>query len=571
MNLVFHTVRWKNLLSTGNSWTEIQLDRTPNTLIIGENGAGKSTVLDAICYALFNKPYRRINKPQLVNSVNNKGMVIEMEFTYGSKRCRVVRGQKPGVFEIRIDGVLIDQTAKAKDYQSILEKNILKMNYKSFTQIVILGSSTFIPFMQLSAAGRRDVIEDILDIRIFSQMNALLKDKVYNNKIDLRDTNSLISLIQEKIKLHKKHIDSLVKNADDQIHENNVEIKSIYESIDEDGIESDRLFEETAILQTVVDRKEQLEKLSGEMAHVDMKIDNQIKNAKKAAKFFKDHEVCPTCTQEIDEEFRNAEIEKKDNLIAKNEAGLVILQRKYEKLQGRLEAIYKAVTEFNKLNKRSTEILSSIKNSHEWIRRLELHNAQLKDSKGDLKKENSELQSLEKKLKHKEKLKEGLIYDREMFDIAGELLKDTGIKTQIIKQYVPIINKLVNKYLQAMNFFVNFTLDEAFNETIKSRHRDIFSYDSFSEGEKTRIDLALLLTWRAIAKIKNSTNTNLLMLDEVFDSSLDADGGDDFMKLIYDLGANNNVFVISHTQALVDKFYATIKFEKQKNFSRMVE
>jgi DNA repair exonuclease SbcCD ATPase subunit len=570
LNLQFECVKWKNFLSTGDAYTSIQLNRKANTIIIGENGSGKSTILDAICYALFNRPYRRINKPQLVNSVNKKNMLVEIFFKAGSKKIHIKRGQKPAIFEIYIDGELQDQTAANKDYQATLEKNILKMNFKSFTQIVILGSSSFVPFMQLTALNRRDVIEDLLDIRIFTGMNLLLKDKLLENKENLSNNKNTVELLIEKIKLKTKHIESLMKNADDQITLNNEEIKTIQNEID--NMDNEILENENEILhlQKQIINTEDLQILSKEMFEIAMRLTSKERGLSKDLKFFKENETCPTCTQEISPDFRKQIMDEKNDALSKTTQGSEILEEKIQNIQSKLDSMASISTQINMLSIGNDQQVFERGVQCSYIDKLEENNKIADEQKRHLDTDKKLLGNAKRKLSRKEKLHETLIYDKELFDIATELLKDRGIKTQIIKQYIPIINKLVNKYLQSMNFFVNFMLDENFNETIKSRHLDIFSYDSFSEGEKTRIDLALLLTWRVISRYRNSTKTNLLILDEVFDSSLDSDGGDDFMKLIYDIGNDNNVFVISHTHALVDKFYATIKFVKQKNFSRIV-
>lgn len=565
----FHAVRWKNFLSTGNQFIEVRLDRSPTTLIIGENGAGKSTILDALCFSLFGKPFRSINKQQLVNSVNVKHAIVEIEFETQNKQCKVIRGIKPNLFEIYVDGKMINQDASARDYQKYLEENILKLNYKSFTQVVILGSSTFVPFMQLSAKARREVVEDILDIRIFSLMNTILKIKNKELQNSIEENENKIEVINEKIELSKKYIHDVITNRENTIKELQREINELESKV----IEANGLIETNQkthgkLLEQIVTKDSLSEKLKkySNMKHT---IDLKLRQENQQVAFFHDNDSCPTCNQNIDQDFRTKQIQVKEEKIG--EFGDAI-----EKLE---DLISKAERKENKIK----EIVRHIQNLETQISiqqtRIEGYEKTIKDSQNKINALNEEIVSndqqkkLEKQLLKKEFMenrKLELSENRSYYDVVKNLLQDSGIKTKIVKQYLPIMNKYINSYLGSMDFFCNFNIDENFNETIKSRHRDEFTYASFSEGEKMRIDLSLLFTWRQIARMKNSTNTNLLILDEIFDSSLDGTGTDDFLKILNTF-ENQNVFVISHKgDILYDKFRSVIKFEKNNNFSRMV-
>ena len=566
----FKYVRWKNFLSTGNQFIEIELDRNPTTLIIGENGAGKSTVLDALCFGLFGKPFRGINKPQLLNSVNNAGCVVEVEFKIGTKKIKVIRGIKPNIFEIYINKKMYNQDASMRDYQRYLEQQILKLNYRSFTQVVILGSSTFIPFMQLKARHRREVVEEILDIQIFSLMNMLLKLKLKNIADSIRDIDYQLNLAGEKIVLQEQYINDVKKNKNKFIKEktklitdNEKEILARNSGIEEITQDNDNLLSQ-------ISDNEKIKNNYNKFKDIKSTLTEKHKAHSNVVGFFENNDDCPTCQQHIDEIFKKEMIFEKQKDITKLSTGLKELEEELEKLQERQEEISEIADKI-----RENEV--QIAKDHSSVTQLEKFNATLHTEiaqfqTGDVgKSDYKKLKKLKKDLstteKHKLKLREDLTYS----EAARSMLQDTGIKTKIIKQYLPIMNKLINTYLTSMEFYVNFTLNENFEETIKSRYRDEFTYDSFSEGEKMRIDLALLFTWRAIAKMKNSTNTNLLMLDEIFDSSLDSTGTDEFLKILNTLG-DENVFVISHKQdMLVDKFKSTIRFQKIKNFSHVVE
>ncbi len=568
--IIFKYVRWKNFLSTGNQFTEIQLDRNNTTLVIGENGSGKSTILDALCFGLFGKPFRNISKSQLVNSINNGSSIVEVDFKIGTKTFKVIRGIKPNIFEIYINGKMYNQDANMRDYQKYLEQQILKLNYRSFTQVVILGSSTFIPFMQLKARQRREVVEDILDIQIFSLMNMLLKQKLKTIQEHQRDATYNIDLTSEKINLQNKYIEDVKKNKkkliseknsllnsnEEEIHKRQKKIKELEQANVELGFNTTHL----------TDTTEKVQKLKG----IDVTLKEKRSSTKKYIKFFEENDDCPTCEQHIDETFKENMIITKKGEHDKFDSGIQELSEELKRQEGLLEAINNYIGMIRENDAEIGKIGYSIKE-------LERFNTTLQEEInklhiGEVNKEDlDKIKALRKSLKSFENQHQGLREEQSYAEAARNMLMDTGIKTKIIKQYLPIMNKLINTYLTAMEFYVNFTLNENFEETIKSRHRDEFTYASFSEGEKMRIDLALLFTWRAVAKMKNSTNTNLLILDEIFDSSLDSTGTDEFLKILNTLDGEN-VFVISHKQdVLVDKFRSTIRFEKVKNFSHVAE
>ena len=567
--IIFKTVRWRNFLSTGNNFIEIQLNRNPTTLIIGENGAGKSTVLDALCFGLFGRPFRNINKPQLLNSVNNRNCVVEIEFQIGSKKLKVIRGIKPNVFEIYINGKMYNQDANVRDYQKYLEQQILKLNYRSFSQVVILGSSTFIPFMQLRARHRREVVEEILDIQIFSLMNMLLKMKLRDIANDIKNTEYQYELTREKIALHKKYIEDMKKNKKEFINEKSSLLASNEEEIfkKKSDIKSHLNNNKKLLLQ--ISDNDKVIKTHIKLKDIRSTLREKKKNNAGMVEFFEGNADCPTCEQHIDENFKENMIRKYQEEVNKFIDALIELKEMLLKSNKRQDIISKIAKIIRENEVHVAKENSSITQLEKFNSTLQLEIDQLQSgaiSKPDYDK----LKKLELKMVDVEKQKRELKEDQTYSEAVRNMLQDTGIKTKIIKQYLPIMNKLINTYLTAMEFYVNFTLDESFTETIKSRYRDEFTYDSFSEGEKMRIDLALLFTWRAIAKMKNSTNTNLLMLDEIFDSSLDSTGTDEFLKILNTLGGEN-VFVISHKQdALSDKFKSTIKFEKTKNFSHVV-
>ena len=566
--IIFKYVRWKNFLSTGNNFTEIQLDRNSTTLIIGENGAGKSTVLDALCFGLFGKPFRGINKAQLINSVNMSGAMVEVEFEIGSKKIKVVRGIKPNVFEIYVNGKMYNQDANSRDYQKYLEQQILKLNYRSFTQVVILGSSTFIPFMQLKSRHRREVVEEILDIQIFSLMNMLLKQKLKNNAEEIRDIEYKSSLTEEKIDLQDNYIDEMKKNKDKSLKEKTILFASNQEEIHkrQDKVNLSENTNNELIKQ--ISDSDSIKSKYQKLQSIKSTLNEKHRAHSSTINFFETNEDCPTCQQHISELFKTDIIKTKVKDTDKISKGLSELKDELEKYKERQKEIVEVAN-----NIREHEV--QIAKDNESILQLEKFNSTLQSEIDQLqhadvnKNDYEKLGELKTSLINLKEQKSKLIEDKTYSETAKNMLQDTGIKTKIIKQYLPIMNKLINTYLTSMEFYVNFTLDESFEETIKSRYRDDFSYSSFSEGEKMRIDLALLFTWRAVAKMKNSANTNLLILDEIFDSSLDNTGTDEFLKILNTLG-NENVFVISHKQdALADKFRSTVKFEKIKNFSHM--
>ena len=566
----FEYVRWKNFLSTGNNFIEIQLDRNPTTLIIGDNGAGKSTVLDALCFGLFGKPFRGINKPQLLNSVNNGSCVVEIEFKIGSKKIKVVRGIKPNIFEIYINGKMYNQDANVRDYQKYLEQQILKLNYRSFTQVVILGSSTFIPFMQLKSKHRREVVEEILDIQIFSLMNMLLKQKLKNISDDIRDIDYQLELTKEKVDLQEQYIDNVKKNKDKLISEKTSLIDGNEEEIFSRKDIIEKLQQDNDNLLSQISDNDKVKKSYNKLRDIKSTLVEKHKAHSKVVGFFETNDDCPTCQQHIDEIFKKEMIFDKQKDVTKFSDGLDELEVELKKSKERQKEISDIA---NKIRENEVQVAkdhSSVVQLEKFNSTLQAEVAQLET--GDVSKSDYDrMEELKESLKSIEERKSKLREDMTYSEAAKNMLQDTGIKTKIIKQYLPIMNKLINTYLTAMEFYVNFTLNESFEETIKSRYRDEFTYDSFSEGEKMRIDLALLFTWRAVAKMKNSTNTNLLMLDEIFDSSLDGAGTDEFLKILNTL-SDENIFVISHKQdVLVDKFRSTIKFEKVRNFSHVVE
>ena len=569
--IIFTKIRWKNFLSTGGQFTEINFENSTSTLIVGENGAGKSTILDAICFGLFNKPFRNINKPQLMNTINGKNLIVEVEFNIGKKEYRIIRGMKPGVFEIYLDSNIVNQDAAAKDYQKYLEESILKLNYKSFTQIVILGSASFTPFMQLSLGNRREIIEDILDIQIFSVMNTVLKDKLLVLKEAIKDIDGKIEIGKHKVKVQQNYINQL--EEDKKKRESDVQSK-----IDESHAEIANVTIHLETLQTnyaafntsVSDSTEQAKKKT-ELNSLYKNLIDRIQKAKNEIDFYEEHDNCPTCSQIISDDLKANTVEKHNHKINEVNGALEQINEKIGSVESRLEQIEDIK---HKMSEIQVEILRTNNNiiaSQNYIKKLMTDLEQKDDSFSSLIAEKATLKGMAKEIVDCASERTKLNEDKFYHEAAGSLLKDTGIKTKIIRQYLPVINKMVNKYLTSMDFFVHFELDESFNESIKSRHRDEFSYASFSEGEKQRIDLALLFTWRTIAKMKNSASTNLLLLDEVFDSSLDANGTDYVMNLLNTIGDDTNVFVISHKgDQLIDKFKSVIKFQKYQNFSRIV-
>lgn len=569
----FRYLRWKNILSTGDAFTEIKLDRAKSTLIVGENGAGKSTILDALSYSLYGKPFRKINKNQMINSINGKGAEVQVEFGIGSHEYKIIRGIKrhgSAKFEVYKDGDMINQDAAARDYQEMLEKNILKLNHKSFSQIVVLGSSTFVPFMQLPSTHRREVIEDLLDIQIFSTMNGILKEKVASNKTQLLDSSYKVELVENKIEMQEGYIKEQKSNNEKRINDGRVKIAKT-ETEKKAYLEaSTQLQKEVADLQSnkgdisaVKDKKKKLEQF-------EFKLNDKINTLKNDIDFYSNNDDCPTCKQNIDHDFKCTTVDKKQDLLQQTTDGFDKLREEYDKINTKLQKIENIQTRISELQLEISNNTSQVNALDKIITSIEEDISTLSEESNIQEGDAAKLEELTQELQDLHNLKEKLTEEKTLLDVASTILKDSGIKTRIIRQYVPVMNKLVNKYLAAMEFFVQFELDENFNETIKSRFRDEFSYASFSEGEKMRIDLALLFTWRAVAKLRNSVSTNLLIMDEVFDSSLDSSGTEEFLKILNDLTSDANVFIISHKgDQLIDKFQNIIKFEKVKNFSRI--
>lgn len=569
--ILFKRLNYKNFLSTGNNWTDIDLSKSKSTLIIGGNGAGKSTMLDALSFALFGKPHRNINKPQLVNSINNKDCLVEVVFSIGVNDYKIVRGIKPNIFEIWQNGKMLDQSSHAKEYQKILEQNILKLNHKSFHQIVVLGSSSFIPFMQLPSQHRRDVIEDLLDINVFSKMNILLKEKTSILKESIKDIKYSVEVLVNKISTQEKYIRDITNFNQDFTDRKQAEIKKLEAEIlvfQNENSKCDIFVNENQSimkkeLNDANDKKQTL-------LQYQAKFQEKIKSLVKEAKFYEQNDTCPTCTQSIDATLRS------NNLNAAQSKAKKIKEAMDDGLK-KSAVVEQTIERFTKLADEVRQKLSTISSNNNTISRLQGqiqdYQTELKEisgSNGDSSKAERELYAIiaEKNEKKNDEyvLNEKLLYNK----VMSEMLKDTGIKTKVIKQYLPVINHLVNKYLQTLDFFVHFDLDENFQESIRSRHRDAFSYESFSEGEKQRIDLALLFTWRQVAKMKNSVATNLLILDETFDSSLDHDGVENLMRILHTLDDDTNVFVISHKGEILDgKFENKIEFYKDKNFSKV--
>ncbi len=577
--ILFEKIRWKNFLSTGNQYIEINFQtdgesrfaKNSTTLIVGTNGAGKSTILDALTFSLFSKPFRKINKPQLVNTVNEKDCRVEVEFSIGTTHWKVVRGIKPNLFEIWRDGSLLDQSSHAADQQKWLEQNVLKMNYKSFTQIVILGSSTFVPFMQLTASHRREVIEDLLDIKIFSSMNSLIKDKIRLLREEIKTFQLKKESLTDKVEMQQNFIEEVEEQGKGRISENNDKIKVLQVEVDT-HMEHNELTD--ANISELVKKQEEVtgatEKLR-ELGTLKGKISNKVTTITREHKFFTDNVTCPTCTQPIEEEFRINKITDAQNKAKELQSGYKELEqaiKNEEERERHFTALSKEITTLTHgISKNNTKISGC----QRQIRDLESEIQKLTDQLANRNTEHDKLTTFKDKLKttydELSSRKDTISY----YDFSYSLLRDGGVKSKIIKKYLPLINQQVNRYLQKMDFYINFTLDEEFNETVQSPIHDNFSYSSFSEGEKMRIDLALLFTWREVARMKNSVNTNLLIMDEVFDSSLDGMGTEEFLKIIRFVIKDTNIFVISHKPDMHDKFESMIRFEKVKGFSRMAE
>ena len=569
--IVFEKIRWKNFLSTGNQFIEVNLNQHQDTLIVGHNGAGKSTILDALCFTLFNKPFRDVRKDQMVNSVNLGGTETELEFSISNNRYKITRGIKPNKFEIYQNDTLLDQDATVADYQKQLENNILRFNYRSFTQVVILGSSAFVPFMELKTAHRREVVEDILDIKIFSIMNMLVKIQVKEVEEQLKEIGTQINIMQNKIETQERYIEQTGKQVQDTIDDYNKKIDENNSFIIDYKSHITGIANEIAKIKTTINDEDTIREQVKKFNTFEAQIETKLSDANKHKRFFETQDTCPTCTQSIGDEFKQGKLQEDNAKILKFNQALEEINQQITNKQRRLEKIA-SVYEDIKVNEidvaKFGQSINELNNINSKLQNQVNNLMQQSEDTGQAKGRLMELQD-QMKILEDGKLKK--IEDLDYLNAAKEMLTDSGIKTKVIKQYLPIMNQLINKYLASMDFFVNFKLDNEFREIIRSRFRDDFSYSSFSEGEKMRINLALLFTWRAIAKMKNSISTNLLLLDEIFDSSLDGQGTDDFIKILNTL-EGENVFIISHKQDLmVDKFKNIMKFEKYKNFTRVAE
>jgi len=569
--IIFKTIKWKNFLSTGTQFTEVDLTNTKSTIIVGSNGAGKSTILDALTFSLFGKPFRKINKPQLVNSINQTDCVVELDFDIGRNKYKVIRGIKPAKFEVYQNGAMLDQNASAVDQQKYFEQTLLKMNYKSFTQIVVLGSSTFVPFMRLPLASRREIIEDILDIQIFSTMNVNLKEKVKIINDELKDHEYKLSLVKEKVDMQKQFmLDIEKKNKEDIEVKENRKQELLIEALNH----------ETAILSndteidtktTAVSDTTKLKATISKVTSLKEKLSTKRNTHTKEKKFFEENDACPTCGQSIEEHFKQEKIQVLSDKLSEVEKGVSDLGQQLSNLQAQENTFVLLIGEINELNQQNRQLNNEIKSLHRRIEELDHDIGKLRDSNVNQREQFSILKSLDEDSKQTQKVISETKEEKDCLLTATQLLKDSGIKTRIIKKYLPTMNKLINGYLEKMEFASSFTLNENFEEVIKSRYRDEFSYESFSEGEKARIDIALLLTWRSVAKLKNSVDTNLLILDEIFDGSLDQSGNSDLGWILKTFDDKTNVFVISHRDNIADKFDRCLRFEKHKNYSYVSE
>lgn len=567
--IYFKKLRWKNLLSTGNVFTEIDLATKATTLIIGANGAGKSTILDALTFGLFGKPFRKINKPQLLNSITQKNLVVEIEFSIGTVEYKVVRGIKPNVFEVYQNDILLNQSADTGDYQEILEKQILKVNQKSFSQVVVLGTATFQPFMQLTAAQRREIIEDLLGLQIFTVMNSLLKDKLLDNKDGLTAINTEQKVIESKIEMTKQHLAEMEINKGKLIEEKKQAIKASEEAISKYEKSQESLTKE--IMESRVDQNEldKIKKKIDKLSKLRHQIEAKLNLMKQEIKFLSDNETCPTCTQPINQEFREVKVGTNKAEISIINDGLKKLVEQYNQAAANLNDLLEQNSKVQQLKldeaRIATSMMSHKKLINSYMKEIEsIQNTHTETSTGKIEDFENEAKDIEQRYNE-------LVEEKNVLSFTGSLLKDDGIKSKIIKQYIPIINRLINKYLAEFELFCEFELDENFNETIKSRFRDNFTYASFSEGEKQKIDLALLFTWRAVAKLRNSINTNLLIFDEILDSSLDNNSVGYLMTVINEVSKDNNIVIISHKEQMTERFNHVIKFVKYKNFSQIQE
>ena len=567
--IIFKKIRYKNFLSTGNTPIEIELGKSPTTLVIGKNGSGKSTLLDALCWALFNKPFRIIKKEQMINTINNSDCEVEIEFDVGTKQYRVKRSVKPNLFEIYENGQLLNQNASSIDYQKYLEHNIMKLNYRSFIQVVILGSSSYEPFMKMKARYRRDVVEEILDVKVFTQMDLILRDQQGQLSKEVLDVKHKCDLLETKYETEMKHFKSLSQLNTNDIDDKKLQLENLKISKQNYTIKIDNLNKSIEDYNTELEGKEEADNKLKQLLKLETKIEQNIDTSNKSIKFFAENDTCPVCTQSIDRSFREQKGEQLHKKCAELETGI-------KKLTSEIDKVEEKINNFGAISKKLSDLYvdiakvnTSLEELNNYSDRIHQEILQLENKQTDSKQIATDLQQLKEELETCKLSTDKIVNQKKYVDILREVLSDKGARGHIIKKYVPIINNLINEHLQAMDFFVSFHLDEEFNETVKSRHRDTFNYNSFSEGEKLRIDLAILFTWRTIAKMKNSVNTNLLILDEIFDSSLDQQGTDDFFKIVNKL-RNENVFIISHKgDILFDKFTNILKFEKYQNFTRL--
>ena len=570
--IIFKKVKYKNFLSTGQQFIEVDLDKSNATLVVGENGAGKSTMLDALCFGLFQRAFRNIKKDQLINSINEKECIVEVEFKVGQKDYKIIRGIKPNIFEIWCDGDMLNQDAAQRDYQKHLEQQILKLNFRSFTQVVILGNASFVPFMQLRARHRRQVVEEILDIEIFSKMNIMFREKQKSQDELIKQTDFNYQLVDNKIDDKKKYIDDIDNRSQELVESKRAELDKSITDISNYSLDIKKVKTDIAELQKQVIDQSKINGKHKKLHNMEAKLENTCNKHKKDLSFFQSHNDCPTCQQAIDEVFKSTMIDKKKDKVSELNSALEQIDKEIKTTEMRLDTINKTMITIREKELLINRYETSIEEINKQRIKLAEEIEELRDEKVSSAEQTGELNQLQERLTELGKDKLSQKDEKIYIDTARHLMQDTGIKTKIIKQYLPIMNQLINKNLANMDFFVNFSLDEEFNETIKSRHRDEFNYHSFSEGEKLRIDLAILFTWREIAKLKNSTNTNLLILDEIFDSSLDSSGTDEFMRILHTTMEKENVFVISHKgDTLIDKFPRVMKFEKHKNFTRMAE
>ena len=566
----FKKIRWKNLLSSGNKFTTLELDRSQTTLILGENGAGKSTLLDALCFGLYGKGFRNLKKELLINSINEKELVVEIEFSVGKKNYKVIRGAKPNKFELYLSDVLINQDATMRDYQDHLEKNILKMSYRSFTQVAILGSANFTPFMQLRARDRRKLVEDLLDISIFSTMKDILRKKFADHRIELKDTEHQVEIMEERIAGLTDQMNALQQSRDEQIDKYEKTVKETETNIQSLMGKINEKTEDVVEKESSIKSKDSTENKLKQVIDVEKQLEAARKKALADIEFYENNDNCPTCKQGLDHEHKKKHIQEKSDKITEIKTAMSTLDDQLKELNDEVDRITGIQSEIAEVQREIGLLQTEVLSNQKYIQKITSQIEELRKSIQSDGGVQDRLTSSEDDLDKLESKKKSLTEKSHYYEIAALLLRDEGVKQRIIKQYVPVMNKLINKYLSSLEFYVGFELDEGFEETIKSRFRDVFKYDNFSQGEKMRIDLALLFTWRAVARMKNSVNTNLLILDEVFDSSLDAQGTDDFLRLLNTLSEKTNAFIISHKgDQLYDKFEEVIRFEKYKNFSRI--